>query len=441
MYRRAIYWFKRDLRIEDNRAFWEACKKSKELIPVFIFIPELLDKFKAHDSRLGFIVESIKNLSNEIERKGGRLFCYKGNPYEVFQYLIKKYKPEAAFTVRAFSWSGQALEERVVTLCKDEGIPLHSIVDNFLSKLDRIPYKKVFTPFYRHWKSNVEPLAVPNPHRINVPNIEEPDINSTILELTYNKNNFWSVPFGLERLEDFDFSGYEYSRDRMDIDGTSKLSPYIRFGLISLRKIYQKALEAAGEDCQFIKELAWREFWYHIKINFQEFNILEFQEKRRNIQWENNEKFINAFINAKTGYPIIDAAIIQLKTEGWMHNRARMIVASFLTKDLLVDWRVGERFFMEYLLDYDEVVNTGNWQWNASVGPDPKPLRIFNPILQAKKFDPEAKFIKKYIPELSKLPAYMLHDPLEYEIPYYKPIVNHYERILLAKKRYFEKST
>jgi len=133
---------------------------------------------------------------------------------------------------------------------------------------------------------------------------------------------------------------------------------------------------------------------------------------------------------------LIDAAIIQLKQENWMHNRARMIVASFLTKDLMIDWRWGESFFMEYLIDYDEVVNVGNWQWNASVGPDPKPLRIFNPIIQAKKFDPDCKFIKKYLPSLKKLPCFMLHDPLTYRPPYHEPIVNHFERLILIKKLY-----
>lgn len=439
MYKRAIYWFKRDLRIDDNKAFSEACQNSNELIPIFIFIPDLLDKFKSYDSRFGFIVESLKHLSQELQKRGGELFCYKDEPLSVFNYLIEKYKPEALFTNKAFSWSGKTIEESIKSLCKEKNIHFHSIVDNFLCSIEKIPYKRIYSIFYKHWKNNLILSIVSAPEKIKTPKVKEPDINKTVEKLNFQANNFWTLHFGFNRIKIFDFSKYELTRDRLDIDGTSKISPYIRFGLISLRKLYQRAFEIAGEDCQFIKELAWREFWYHIKINFPQFNQLEFQEKRRNIKWEYNEKLLNTFINAKTGYPIIDASIIQLKKEGWMHNRARMIVANFLTKDLLMDWRMGEKFFMEYLLDYDEVVNTGNWQWNASVGPDPKPLRIFNPILQAKKFDPEANFIKKYIPELKNIPAEYLHDPINNKLNYYPPIVNHYERIILVRKAYLGK--
>lgn len=439
MYKRAIYWFKRDLRIDDNKAFSEACQNSNELIPIFIFIPDLLDKFKSYDSRLGFIIESLKHLSMALQHRGGKLFCYKDEPLNVFNYLIEKYKPEALFTNKAFSWSGQTIEESIGRLCRGKNIHFHSIVDNFLCSIEKIPYKKIYSIFYKYWKNNLTLSILYSPEKINTPKVKEPDINKTVEKLNFQENKIWKLHFGFNRIENFDFSKYELTRNRLDIDGTSKLSPYIRFGLISLRKLYQKAFDIAGEDCQFIKELAWREFWYHIKINFPQFNQLEFQEKRRNIKWEYNEKLFNAFINAKTGYPIIDASIIQLKKEGWMHNRARMMVANFLIKDLLMDWRMGEKFFMEYLLDYDEVVNTGNWQWNASVGPDPKPLRIFNPILQAKKFDPEATFIKRYIPELKNIPAEHLHDPINNKLNYHPPIVNHYERTILVRKVYFGK--
>ncbi len=436
MYKRAIYWFKRDLRVNDNGALWQACQDAKELIPVFTFIPDLLQRFKSYNSRLGFIVEGIKYLSEQIKKKGGRLFCYHEEPIRIFQYLIEKYKPEAVFTNKAFSWTGEEIERKIERLCKDKNVDFQSINDNFLCKINEIPYKKIYSVFYKKWKENLNLTIISSPKQIRTPKIKEPEISNLIASLNYHENIFWKIDFGLKRIETFDFSNYENTRDRLDIDGTSKLSPYIRFGIVSLRKLYQKVHQTTGEDCQFIKELAWREFWYHIKINFPEFNQVEFQEKRRNIKWENNENLINAFINAQTGYPLIDASIIQLKQEGWMHNRARMIVANFLTKDLLTDWRIGEKFFMEYLLDYDEVVNTGNWQWNASVGPDPKPLRIFNPVIQAKKFDPDAVFIRKYLPELKNIPAHLLHDPINYKLKYYKPIVNHYERMIFIKKLY-----
>ncbi|MFN3478453.1 MAG: FAD-binding domain-containing protein, partial [bacterium] len=239
-----------------------------------------------------------------------------------------------------------------------------------------------------------------------------------------------------ERINSFDFCGYEFTRNNLDLDGSSKLSPYIRFGLLSLNRLYSIVSAKCGGDCHFIKELAWREYWYSIKLNFPSFLDVEFQD--RGVKWQNNEEYIRAFFEARTGYPIVDAAIVQLKEENWIPNRARLILGSFLTKHLLTDWRIGEKFFMKYLIDYDEVVNVGNWQWVASVGPDPRPLRIFNPIIQAQKFDPEAKYIKKYLPELSKIPPYMLHDPITYKLPYHKPIVNHYQQVPIIKDFYLK---
>jgi len=440
MYKRVIYWFKRDLRVEDNQAFYEACIRSKEIIPIFIFIPEILDRFKSYDQRLGFIIDCISFLRKKIEERGGRLFCYFDQPEKIFIYLINKYKPEAVFTNKSFSYSGEEIERKVIRLCKAKGIDYNSHNCNFLCNLENIPYRKVYSHFYKKWKENLNLQTYPAPENINTSRITEPEIGEIVQKLKYQENPYWKPDFAFVRLKNFDFENYEQTRNSLDIDGTSKLSPYIRFGIVSLRELYKKAIKNCGEDCSFVKELAWREFWYHIKMNFLEFKDLEFLEKRRNIKWENNKRFIDAFIEAKTGYPIIDASIRQLKEENWMHNRARMIVASFLTKDLMIDWRIGEKFFMEYLLDYDEVVNIGNWQWNASVGPDPKPLRIFNPIIQAKKFDTEARFIKKYLPELKDIPARLLQDPIKYKLPYYQPIVNHYLRVPVIKKYYIKKT-
>jgi deoxyribodipyrimidine photo-lyase len=440
MYKRSIYWFKRDLRINDNKAFYEACVKSNEIIPIFIFIPELLDKFQSYGIRTGFIIDCISSLKKKIEGMGGKLYCFYENPEKVFFHLINEYKPNAVFTNKSFSYNGETIERKIMELCRKNGIEYIYYNDNFLCKIEELPYRKVYSHFYKKWKENINLQICPSPDFVNTPLINAPPFEQTIQKIKYEKNIYWRADFVFSRLNNFNFDKYEQTRNNLDIDGTSKLSPYIRFGLVSLREIYKKALEVAGADCSFIKELAWREFWYHIKINFLDFKNLEFQEKRRNIKWENNEEFIEAFREAKTGYPIIDASIKQLKLEGWMHNRARMIVASFLTKDLFIDWRIGEKFFMEHLIDYDEVVNIGNWQWNASVGPDPKPLRIFNPIIQAKKFDPHAIFIKKYIPELQNYPAHMLHDPLKFELQYYKPIVDHYWRTFIIKKMYFKKT-
>ncbi len=433
---KTIFWFKRDLRIDDNRAFYRAIQESKEIIPIFIFNDDILEKFNTHGKKLGFVVSAVEHLDNELKKCGSRLYCFKGTPKEVFQKLLESIELDSVYTTKSESWMGTEIERDVEDCLKSYGKKLIAIRDGFLVN-ETIPYTKVFTPFYNKWKNLIDLKTTPKITNINTPKLPIPTFSDTKKTLQFEKNyTFVSDPWSL--LNDFDFKNYENTRDFLHINGTSRLSPYIRLGMISVRKLYKYVLELTNENNQFLKELCWREFWYHIKENFAEFKHLEFQEKRREIKWQNDERLIDAFLNAKTGYPIIDAAIIQLKTEFWMHGRARMIVASFLTKDLLVDWRIGEEFFMKYLLDYDEAVNVGNWQWSASVGPDPKPMRIFNPILQAQKFDPEGSFIKKYIPELKNLPAHMLHDPLKYPLPYYKPIVNHYENSKIAKKLYLK---
>jgi len=432
-YERAIFWFKRDLRLEDNRALYEAVSNSKEVFPIFIFTPDLLKNFGKRPARLGFIVSALKNLETKINQKGGRLYTFSGEPKEIFLEILKTSKAQAIFTNKDLSFSEEETEEEVLKICTSFGIAFYTYMGNFLCDITKLTYKKVFSSFFKDWIKSIDLTAYPEPNEIRTPYLPLPNLKELSKKLEHEENRFFPLEMGFARLKTFNFREYERTRNRLDLDGTSKLSPYIRFGIISLREIFKRAFEEAGPNCQFIKELAWREFWYHIKHYFREMKDLEFQEKRRSIPWKFDEKQFKAFISGQTGYPIVDAAIRQLKLEGYMHNRARMVVASFLTKDLLIDWRAGERFFKEHLLDYDEVVNTGNWQWVASVGPDPKPLRVFNPILQAQKFDPKAKYIKKYLPELKEVPAYMLHNPLKYKLPYHKPIVNHYEQVKVTR--------
>ncbi len=444
-FKRSIFWFKRDLRIDDNRGFFYAYQNSREIIPIFIFIEDLLKKLKAFDSRLDFIIDLLNNLDKELSEICSRLFCFYGDPENIFERLIKTLNVDSVITNRANGYFGENLDNLVKKICSKYDVNFISIQDSFIGKIDKIGYKKVYFHFYKEWIKNLDlDICEINKNKKILLSDEVREklsknlLSEVIKNIKYEKNKFWSYKLLEERIKNFDFLNYEKTRNRLDLDGTSKLSPFIKFGAISLRKLFCLVKDKTSFDSQFLKELAWREFWYHIKFNFPEFKDLEFQEKRRNIKWENDEKFYKAITEAKTGYPIIDAAVIQLKTENWMYNRARMIFASFWCKDLLLDWRLGEKFFSYYLLDYDEIVNLGNWQWASSVGPDPKPLRIFNPVLQAKKFDPEAKYIKKYIPELKDYPPYMLLDPIKYNLKYYKPIVNHKEKIGLIKKYYLK---
>ncbi|QER41656.1 deoxyribodipyrimidine photo-lyase [Thermodesulfobacterium sp. TA1] len=433
-YKRAIVWFKRDLRIEDNEALFEASVFAEEIIPIFIFIPSLFEIFGKRKDRLGFIVSALKKLDKDLRNLGGKLYVFVGEPREIFSEIIKTSQAQGVFTNKDFSFTGEEIESEIRSICLSFGIDFHVYLGNFLCDITKIPFKRIYSHFLKEWLKNLRLDCKPIPTKINVPEMPFSTLDNLLQKLEYEENRHFTLDFGFQRLNNFDFRRYNETRNRLDLDGTSKLSPYIRFGVLSLRKIFKKAEEVAGKDCQFIKELAWREFWYHIKHYFPQLKELEFQEKRRNIPWENDEKLFKAFIDGRTGYPIVDAGIRQLLLEGFMHNRARMIVASFLTKDLFIDWRLGEAFFKEHLIDYDEVVNTGNWQWVASVGVDLKPFRMFNPILQAKNFDPEAKYIKRYLPELKNLPPYMLHNPLRYKLPYLQPIVNHFDRARVVKK-------
>lgn len=424
---RIIYWFKRDLRIKDNRSLIKAIKDSKELIPIFIFDKDLLDEFKAYDKRTGFIIDNLERLSDEI-----KIYCFYDKTEDIFRMLLEKLKPDAVYTQKAYTWSGEERNSKIENICKNYKVKFMAIDDGMLADIKKIPYKKVFNAFYNQWIKNIDNEITKKIPESKIPIFKLSEIKDIKKIIKYEENKYFKkTPF--EILKEYNFKEYENMRNLFYLEGTTRLSPHIRFGTISIREIFNESIKSEV----FIKELAWREFWYHIKENFKDFKNLEFQEKRRGIRWENRDEYIKAFEEARTGYPIIDAAIIQLKEENWMHNRLRMVVANFLTKDLFIDWRIGERFFKRYLIDYDEVVNTGNWQWCASVGPDPKPFRIFNPMIQSKKFDPECLFIKKYLPELKKIPSEELHNPIKYNIKYHKPIVNHYEAIKKAKSLYY----
>ncbi|MCS7213771.1 MAG: DNA photolyase family protein [Candidatus Calescibacterium sp.] len=424
---RAIYLFKRDLRIEDNRGLYKACSEFKEIIPIFIFDPDIIQELRAQGERLFFLMKSVELLSSKID-----LYCFYGKTKDILKDVFKVVNPKALYTSVSYSWSGKERNEHIKDVCKEYGVQYIEVLDNFLVDPKQILQKKVFTPFYKEWIQKVD-LNQVRAEKVNIPKLPLPKLKDIKVFLDLKEYYYFKPEDFRARLENFDFENYESKRNFLDTDGTSKISPYIRFGLISIREIFKMANNRSE---QFIKELAWREFWYHIAYNFPETKNIEFQEKRRSIKWENREDYIKRFLEGKTGYPIVDAGIRQLVEEKWIHNRMRMILGSFLTKVLFIDWRIGEQFFKENLLDYDEVVNTGNWQWVASVGADPRPLRLFNPIIQAQKFDPECKYIKKYIPELSKTPCYQIHNPLENKINYIKPIVNYYERRNLVKEIY-----
>ena len=431
-----VFWFKRDLRIEDNTGLYHAIKESREVLPVYVLDDDILSSYPSNSKRLGFFFDSLRKLNKELRDLGSYLFVERGRAEEVIPRIVRTYNADAVYCNRAYGFSGISRDLKIEHFSKSNDITFKKFDDTFLVPPEQIEQRKVFTPFYRLWKNKEKGAELPTPEKINSPEIIINSLENMIQNISHSENTSWPIDFPDQRLWAFNFKEYKERRDFPFIDGTSRLSPYLRFGTVSVRKVYNAAMAATPEEGQFVAELAWREFWYHIMHYFPETKDIEFQEKRRNIKWINNVSWYNSWRDGRTGYPIVDAAMIQLKKEGWMHGRVRMIVASFLTKDLLTDWRWGDRHFREHLVDYDETVDIGNWQWSASCGADPKPLRIFNPILQSQKFDPDCKYIKTYIPELKNIEPEKIHNPLTYKLPYHEPIVNHYEMRNLAHEAY-----
>lgn len=425
---RSVCWLKGNLRVYDSRLLKEAVEWSKETYLVL----NLSDS--EEEFRNAFIYDYLQTLGTEVP-----ITVTYGNDIEVLDFLFETLKPDLLLMAKPFSWTQQKQWQAIKMKCARNRVRCLEVFDNFLADFTQIPLRKRFSDFYRLWKDHLDPDFVnvePGALKKLAKRLKEAEFRFPVPESIKSASRSPDIPTPLEllkRLENFDFSLYPVHRDRLDMCSTSMLSPIINNGIVSIREVYARTVEHP----EFTRQLAWREYFYHLKNNFEFMNGLELDEKRRNIRWKNDEKATHAFFEARTGYPIVDAAIRQLKIQKWIPNRARMIVASFLTKDLLVDWRTGERFFSKHLLDYDEVLNVGNWQWAASVGTDRSPFRIFNPVLQAKKFDPQARYIKKFLPELKSVEPRVLQDPLKYRIPGYPlPVVDHRAAVKRARKAY-----
>lgn len=436
MHHRSLFIFRQDLRTSDNTALIEAMKNSKEVFPIFIHDTRAMEDFWKDDARFGFVREALDSIDIELQKYGGRLTVYSGKPEEIVSELISRYEINAVYTNTSYSPRGKIRDDNILSICDKEWVIFYSFQDFLLVEPNECEQRKVFTPYSMLWKK----FLLAHPERLIIQEFDgnrvkwfTPDNRREISEvITVPYHPYWSIPFGLTRM-DRDFSSYEDTRNIPSVDGSTRLSPYIRFGVFSIREIYQKI---QGNPV-LLSEIIWREFWYQIAYYFPFTYELEFQERKRSIVWKNDTSSYEwkQFEAGKTGYPLLDAAIRQLIETNWMHNRLRMVVASFLTKNLGIDWRIGEKWFRKYLIDYDEAVNIGNWQWSASVGADPKPVRIFNPLLQSEKFDPEAKFIKKYIPELEGIDPKKIHSLDLFGI-YYPPIVDQKESARLARERY-----
>lgn len=427
---RAIWWIRRDLRLTDNQALSSALTQAEQVIPAFILDPTLLASPHVGPKRVAFLLEGLRRLDSDLRARGSRLLVRQGDPQETLSTLLTESDAQAIFAEEDFSPYAQGRDTRVaerLPLRLVPGLTVHP--PGAVLKADGGPYT-VFTPFSRAWKALPLPQQeglFPTPDQIATP----PDLSGQPIPDQPELSS--SIPFppgeaeAQRRLAEFvagqapPIHRYAESRNRLDLEGTSGLSPYLRFGMLSARQAVVAAgaaIEAApyGEARKgaetWLNELIWREFYIHIVDHFPHVQTRSFRPELEAIPWANDEGAFSAWCKGHTGYPVVDAAMRQLMKTGWIHNRGRMIVASFLVKDLLIDWRWGERWFMQHLVDGDPAANNGGWQWTAGTGTDAAPyFRIFNPVLQGQKFDPQGAFVRHWLPELTQVPDKYIHQP------------------------------
>ncbi len=411
-----IWWIRRDLRLTDNPALSAAVAAGDQVIPCFIIDPRLMDGPRTAQKRRDFLLGGLGALDGELRALGSRLILRRGDPVAELTRLCQESGAAAIFAQTDFSPYARRRDERVAATLPVHwhGGPTLRHPDE-VRKADGTPYT-VFTPFKRAWLTQPLPTGgdlLAAPTALNTPSHMQ---SLTLPDPTRSPLFPPGAKEARRRLAHFGgdgMAGYAQDRDLLDRDGTSQLSPYLRFGMISARQAMVAALAAgnAGADV-WLNELIWREFYTAILYHFPGVAKGNFRAKYDAIPWQNDRRDFAAWQAGRTGYPVVDAAMRQLLATGWMHNRARMIVASFLVKDLLIDWRWGEAWFMQNLIDGDPAANNGGWQWTAGVGTDAAPyFRIFNPITQGKKYDPDGRFIRGWLPELANVPDNQIHTP------------------------------
>jgi len=408
-----IFWFRRDLRLDDNAGLFEALSDDKTL-PIFIFDKNILEDLPKDDARVIFISELLDKIQSGLKKEKKSLAVFYDEPEKVFKKLISDNQIKAVFANHDYEPYAKNRDSEIAKFLKSKAVEFHTFKDQVIFEKDEIikddgkPYV-VYTPFSKKWKERfTEKLVEEFPSEKKLEKIAKHDYPYLSLkDIGFKKSEI--------KVENFDVSAkvienYKETRDFPNIDGTSHLSPHLRFGAVSIRQLVKKASEFKQET--FLSELIWREFFMQILWHFPNTVTESFRPKYDNIKWRNNEEEFKSWCEGKTGYPIVDAGMRQLNATGNMHNRVRMVVASFLCKHLLIDWRWGEAYFAEKLLDYEQSSNIGNWQWAAGSGVDAAPyFRIFNPSEQVKKFDKDFKYIKKWVPEFQEIS--------------YQPIVDH----------------
>ncbi len=419
-----IWWIRRDIRLQDNQTLMAAIKEADQFIPLFIIEPELMSN--AAPRRRSFLLSALSDLDQNLRERGSHLIIRSGPAKNAFHGLMEELDGALIFAHEDFSPFARARDDEIMKefdLNLTPGVLLRHPMA--ILKDDGDPYV-VYTPYKNKWYQEPIPTpadCIPTPDLL--PPLPENIETQTLPVAEKTVSEFPGTSYEAQkRLTNFitnDIHMYKSRRDRLDLAGTSKLSPYLRFGLISVREAFAKAqiayIQSKNDQDRieirtWMDELVWREFYTAILYHYPRVMHGAFREDYKTILWRDSPKDLLAWQQGQTGYPIVDACMRQLLNTGWMHNRGRMIVASFLTKDLLINWQEGESWFMVNLVDGDPAANNGGWQWSAGTGTDAAPyFRIFNPVLQGQKFDPDGKYIAKWVPELRKLPVTYRHQP------------------------------
>lgn len=412
-----LFWFRRDLRLEDNVGFFHALTSGEEVLPIFIFDDSILCELPKDDARVTFIHAQLSKIQNQLQTIGKSLAVFHGKPIEVFEKLIAENQIKTIYINHDYEPYARKRDLELYHLFKENNIEFKTSKDQVIfeksevTKDDGLPYV-VYTPYSNKWKENFRKITLI--HYQSEELLDKIGLHSypflSLKEIGFETSTIKVAAYDIT--SDL-IDNYEATRNFPAQNKTSYLGIYLRFGAVSIRKMVVKAIESNNET--FLKELIWREFFMQILWHFPHTNKSSFRPKYDAIKWVNNEALFQKWCDGKTGYPFVDAGMRELNSTGHMHNRVRMIVASFLCKHLLTDWRWGETYFAQKLLDYEQSSNVGNWQWAAGSGVDAAPyFRIFNPTEQIKKFDKDLKYIKKWIPELET-------------VNYPGPIVDHKE--------------
>lgn len=399
---KSLFWHRRDLRIEDNAGLYHALKAG-EVQPVFIFDDQILSKLPSDDQRVIFIHQELERLQREYNSLGGGLMVHYGNPTELIPKIAEELGVQLVYTNRDYEPYARNRDKAIYDHLKQLGIEFKGAKDHVIFekeeivKQDGLPYT-VFTPYARKWREKLNDYYLkPYPTTAYSDSLSNSSQNEIPTLHSMGFDGHQTVNFPGRKVELAKVIAYHANRDIPSIDGTTRLSLHLRFGTISIRELAKVALQ---HNATYLNELIWRDFYQMIIYHFPHSATNSFKKQYDSITWEKNESHFKAWCEGKTGYPLVDAGMRELNKTGFMHNRVRMVVASFLTKHLLLDWRLGEAYFAEKLLDFELASNSGGWQWAAGSGCDAAPyFRVFNPASQQEKFDKNFSYIKKWVPE------------------------------------------